>query len=49
VVLTGTPGAVREIVPIDLPRPRVRAELLRNPAYQEYIIQLERLLVGGHA
>jgi NitT/TauT family transport system ATP-binding protein len=47
VVLTGTPGRVREIVPIDLPRPRVRAELLRNPAYQEYVIQLERLLVDG--
>jgi len=50
VVLTGTPGRVREIVPIDLPRPRVRAELLRNTAYQEYVIQLERLLVdGAHA
>ena len=50
VVLTGTPGRVREIVSIDLPRPRVRAELLRNPAYQEYVIQLEKLLVdGAHA
>jgi len=47
VVLTGTPGKVREIVTINLPRPRVRAELLRNTAYQEYVIQLERLLVDG--
>lgn len=46
VVLTGTPGRVRDIVSVELPRPRVRAELLRNLAYQEYIIRLEGLLVG---
>jgi NitT/TauT family transport system ATP-binding protein len=50
VVLTGTPGRVREIVSIELPRPRVRAELLRNLTYQEYIIRLEGLLVAeAHA
>jgi len=49
VVLTGTPGTVREIVDIDLPRPRVRADLLRSSAYQEYIIQLEKLLVASEA
>jgi NitT/TauT family transport system ATP-binding protein len=49
VVLTGTPGAIREIVDIDLPRPRVRADLLRNPAYQDYVIRLEGLLTGAHA
>ncbi len=49
VVLSGTPGTVREIINIDLPRPRVRAELLRNTAYQEYVIKLENLLEGAHA
>ncbi len=49
VVLSGTPGTVKEIVDIDLPRPRVRAELLRNPAYQEYVIHLENLLVAQAA
>jgi NitT/TauT family transport system ATP-binding protein len=45
IVLSGTPGTVKEVVTIDLPRPRVRAELLRNPQYQEYVIRLENLLV----
>lgn len=45
VVMTGSPGTVKEIVDIDLPRPRERAELLRNPRYQEYVIHLESLLV----
>ena len=49
VVLSGTPGTVREIVDIDLPRPRVRSELLRNPRYQEYVIHLESLLVSEAA
>jgi NitT/TauT family transport system ATP-binding protein len=50
VVLTGTPGRVREIVSVELPRPRVRAELLLNQTYQEYIIRLEGLLVAeAHA
>ena len=47
IVLSGTPGTVKEVVTIDLPRPRVRAELLRNPQYQEYVIRLENLLVAG--
>ena len=50
IVLSGTPGTVKEVVTIDLPRPRVRAELLRNPQYQEYVIRLENLLVAeAHA
>lgn len=49
VVLSGTPGTVREVVDIDLPRPRVRSELLRNPRYQEYVIHLENLLVAEAA
>lgn len=49
VVLGGTPGTVKQIVDIDLPRPRVRADLLRNPRYQDLIIQLENSLVAEHA
>ena len=46
VVMGGTPGTVKEVVDIDLPRPRKRAELLRNPRYQDLIIQLENSLVA---
>ncbi|MCB5364123.1 ABC transporter ATP-binding protein [Pusillimonas sp. CC-YST705] len=46
VVMGGTPGTVKQIVDIDLPRPRVRADLLRNPVYQDLIIQLEDSLVA---
>lgn len=44
VVLTGSPGSVREVIDIDLPRPRVRAELLVNRTYQNYVVHLENLL-----
>lgn len=44
IVLTGSPGQVREIVDIDLPRPRIRSELLKNSLYQDYVIYLEQLL-----
>jgi NitT/TauT family transport system ATP-binding protein len=44
VVLGGTPGTVKEIITIDLPRPRLRESLLRDSRYQEYVIRLERLL-----
>ncbi|ROT44041.1 ABC transporter ATP-binding protein [Pusillimonas sp. NJUB218] len=49
IVLTGSPGTVREIIDIDLPRPRVRSELLVNRKYQDYIVHLESLLTGEHA
>lgn len=49
VVMGGTPGTVKQIVDIDLPRPRVRADLLRNPRYQDLIIQLEHSLVAEPA
>jgi len=44
VVMTPSPGRIREIVRIDLPRPRVRAELLLNPAYQKYVIDIEAMI-----
>lgn len=46
VVMGGTPGTVKEVVDIDLPRPRRRADLLRHPRYQDLIIQLENSLVA---
>ena len=50
VVLTGSPGQVKEIVDIDLPRPRIRSDLLRCPVYQEYVIRLEdSLMAEAHA
>ncbi|WP_296560152.1 ABC transporter ATP-binding protein [Pigmentiphaga sp.] len=44
VVLTKSPGRIKEIVTIDLPRPRVRAELLLNPRYQRYVIDIEAMI-----
>ncbi|MBN9473810.1 MAG: nitrate ABC transporter ATP-binding protein [Bordetella sp. SCN 67-23] len=44
VVLTKSPGRIKEIVNIDLPRPRVRAELLLNPRYQQYVIDIEAMI-----
>src|SRR6195952_2196949 len=44
VVLTRAPGRIKEIVGIDLPRPRRRAELLLDPRYQKYVVEIERLI-----
>jgi NitT/TauT family transport system ATP-binding protein len=44
VVMSGSPGRVHRIVDIDLPRPRVRAELLTDPRYQQYVLELEGML-----
>jgi NitT/TauT family transport system ATP-binding protein len=44
VVMTRGPGRIKEIVDIDLPRPRRRAELLLDARYQEYIVDIERLI-----
>src|SRR3954463_8095132 len=44
VVLTRSPGRIKEIISIDLPRPRRRAELLVNPRYQQYVVDIERLM-----
>ncbi|ASR88237.1 MULTISPECIES: ABC transporter ATP-binding protein [Alcaligenes] len=46
IVMTGSPGRIKEVVEIDLPRPRIRSELLRNPVYQETIIRLEQSLMA---
>ncbi|QDF97617.1 nitrate ABC transporter ATP-binding protein [Azoarcus sp. DD4] len=48
VVMTRAPGRIKKVVEIDLPRPRIRAELLVNRRYQEYIVELEQLIEDVH-
>ena len=43
VMMTRSPGRIRQIVDIDLPRPRRRTELLLDPRYQQHIVQIERM------
>ena len=43
VMMTRSPGRVRDIVDIDLPRPRRRTELLLDPRYQKYVVDIERM------
>jgi NitT/TauT family transport system ATP-binding protein len=43
VMMTRSPGRIRQIVDIDLPRPRRRSELLLDPRYQEYVVEIERM------
>jgi NitT/TauT family transport system ATP-binding protein len=44
VVMTRSPGRIKEIVDIDLPRPRRRAELLLDARYQKYVVDIECLI-----
>jgi len=44
VVMTRSPGSVKVVVDIDLPRPRKRAELLLDPRYQKYVVDIEKLI-----
>jgi NitT/TauT family transport system ATP-binding protein len=44
VVMTRAPGRIKQIVDIDLPRPRRRAELLLDARYQKYIVDIEKLI-----
>jgi NitT/TauT family transport system ATP-binding protein len=43
VMMTRSPGRIRQIVNVDLPRPRRRSELLLDPRYQEYVVEIERM------
>jgi len=47
VMMTRAPGRIRQIVDIDLPRPRRRTELLLDPRYQEYVVEIERMFDDG--
>ena len=44
VVLTRSPGRIKQIIDIDLPRPRRRAELLVDRRYQQYVVDIEKLM-----
>jgi len=43
VMMTRSPGRIRQVIDIDLPRPRRRAELLLDPRYQKYLVEIERM------
>jgi len=43
VMMTRSPGRIRQIVDIDLPRPRRRTELLLDPRYQQHVVAIERM------
>src|SRR5258707_13029779 len=47
VVMTRSPGRIKQVVNIDLPRPRRLAELLLDPRYQIYVVDIERLIVDS--
>jgi len=44
VVMTRSPGRIKQVIDIDLPRPRRRAELLLDPRYQKYVVEIERMI-----
>jgi NitT/TauT family transport system ATP-binding protein len=44
VVLTRAPGRIKQVIDIDLPRPRRRAELLLDARFQKYVVEIERLI-----
>jgi NitT/TauT family transport system ATP-binding protein len=46
-MMTRSPGRIREIIDIDLPRPRRRTELLLEPRYQKYVVNIERMFDDG--
>jgi NitT/TauT family transport system ATP-binding protein len=43
VMMTRSPGRIRQVVDIDLPRPRRRTDLLLDPRYQKYVVDIERM------
>jgi NitT/TauT family transport system ATP-binding protein len=43
VMMTRSPGRIRQIIDIDLPRPRRRTELLLDPRYQKYVVDIDRM------
>ena len=43
VMMTRSPGRIRQVIDIDLPRPRRRTELLLDPSYQKYVVDIERM------
>ena len=47
VMMTRSPGRIRQIIDIDLPRPRRRNELLLDPRYQKCVVDIERMFDDG--
>jgi NitT/TauT family transport system ATP-binding protein len=43
VMMTRAPGRIKQVIDIDLPRPRRRTELLLDPRYQKYVVDIERM------
>ncbi|OPY97959.1 nitrate ABC transporter ATP-binding protein [Bradyrhizobium sacchari] len=43
VMMSKSPGRIRHVIDIDLPRPRRRNELLLDPRYQKYVVDIERM------
>ena len=43
VMMSKSPGRIRDVIDIDLPRPRRRNELLLDPRYQKYVVDIERM------
>ncbi|WP_298878990.1 ABC transporter ATP-binding protein [uncultured Bradyrhizobium sp.] len=43
VMMSKSPGRIREVIDIDLQRPRRRNELLLDPRYQKYVVDIERM------
>src|ERR1700744_1211618 len=43
VMMSRSPGRIKQIIDIDLPRPRRRNELLLDSRYQKYFIKIERM------
>src|SRR4051794_35479807 len=43
VMMTRSPGRIKEIVDIELSRPRRRTELLLDSRYQKYVVNIERM------
>jgi len=41
--MSKSPGRIRQVIDIDLPRPRRRNELLLDPRYQKYVVDIERM------
>jgi NitT/TauT family transport system ATP-binding protein len=44
VVMTRAPGRIKQVIEIDLPRPRRRSELLLEPRYQKYVVDIEGMI-----
>ncbi len=44
VVMTRSPGRIKAVIDIDLPRPRIRAELLLDARYQRLVVALEGMI-----